>query len=167
MKKIMAVMMAALFLFAFSVIPSWARTKKSQATSQVAEKKKKSDLKKAKELLDQKRLDLENTQWDVALKLPSGEKKADDRLVFKNAQFSSRELELKGFKPASYSLALQDDGTVVFETMQPSEKEGTVFWKGEFSSDNASLHGMLSEVFADQSSRDIYFLGSKVPQDAE
>ena len=167
MKKIIAVTMVILFLFAFTVTQGWARTKKSKAIAEVAENKKKSDLKRTKELLDQKRLELENTQGDIAVKLSSGEKKVDDGLVFKNTQFSSREVELRGFKAVSYSLALQDDGTVIFETMQSSEEGGTIFWKGEISPDNVSVRGMLSEVAVDQSSQDLYFSGSKVPQGVE
>jgi hypothetical protein len=167
MKKIIVAVTAVVFVFAFAGTQGWARTKKAKVTSAAAEKKKRNDLKKTREVLAQKRLDLENTQWDISLKLSSGEKTADDRLFFKKDKFSSRELELRGFKPTGYSLALQDDGVLVFETMQPSENGGTVFWRGEFGADNISVRGMVSRVFADQPSQDLYFSGSKAAQATE
>ncbi|MBI5873389.1 MAG: hypothetical protein HZB36_04510 [Candidatus Omnitrophica bacterium] len=164
MKKIIVAVVVAVFILGFTGKEVWARAKKTQSSQGAVEKNKKLSSKKTKELLEQKRLELENTSWDVEMKLASGEKKMTDRLIFKDKQFSSEGFVLGGFKPTSYSLTMKDDGVIVFETMQPGENGGTVFWKGEFGPDNISVRGITSQVSPDQTSQDLYFSGLKVQE---
>jgi hypothetical protein len=164
MKKIILAVVVAFVFLGSTGKEVWARAKKTQSSQSTAVKNKKLSPKKIKEILEQKRLELENTLWDVEMKLASGEKKMTDRLIFKDKQFSSEGLALGGFKPASYSLTMKDDGVIVFETMQPGENGGTVFWKGEFGPDNISVRGITSQVSPDQTSQDLYFSGLKVQE---
>ncbi len=147
-------------LIALGIITTW--------TAQEAFAKKKADTgakrtvdKKAKETLDKKRMDLDKTNWSLAL-VPSGKEgqKGVDILSFKENHILSRNMAAKGFNPTNYTLTIGDDGIVVFETMQTSEKEGTVFWRGEFAQDNTAMRGVMSWVTPDQKAHDFSFTAS-------
>lgn len=164
MKKTVFVIIAVLVISSQAVPQVWARAKKTKPEHGVSEKSRKLSAKKAKEILVQKRADLEGTEWDVEMKLPSGEKKSEDRLLFKEKQFLSEGFALQGLKPADYSLSMKDDGAIIFETMQPGEDGGMVFWRGEFSPDSTALRGIVSQVSADQKATDLYFSGVRVKE---
>lgn len=152
----------AVGILSVSGYEAYARPKKQKpAASQAGSSK---DAKRTKEILAKKRQDLENTSWVIEFApAPSdktGQKKADS-IGFKNNQFFSEGSLSKGFKPTNYSLNMQDDGAIIFETMQTSEKEGTLFWRGEFAQGANTLKGMISEVFPDQKTQDTYFTGTQ------
>jgi hypothetical protein len=172
MKKLIVVsLVAGVFLWSGASQIVWAKTKKtkekkSAETSKATKVKATSDNKK-KEALTQARSALNNSNWSVSFTgdLPKGMAPTDD-LTFKDNQFSSALFSGQGFCPTNFSLTMQDDGVVVFETMQTSEKDGTLFWRGELDADGKSMKGMFSHVLADQSSQDVYFSGNKASEAA-
>lgn len=167
MKKSIAVVLAAvLFLCGGAMENAWARAKKSKekvsSEEAKASKTKKPQENKQKEALTQARSAINNSTWSIVFSgtLPKG-MASGDTLVFKDNQFSSTLFSARGFEPTNFSLTMQDDGVVVFETMQASEKEGTIFWRGELGADQKTLRGMFSHVLSDKQTQDIYFSGSK------
>jgi hypothetical protein len=164
-KHLIWLMVAGLFL---SFVSGDVYAKRKTDTTAV----KKTGDKKSKEALAQKRLDLENTSWNIELISSAKEgTKSIDVLTFKDNQLLSRNFSARGFNPTNYTLTMGDDGTIVLETMQTSEKEGTVFWRGEFGQENTgtkTLRGMISHITPDQQAHDMSFSGvlvSAVPVD--
>ncbi|HAJ57199.1 MAG TPA: hypothetical protein DCL35_05460 [Candidatus Omnitrophica bacterium] len=121
--------------------------------------------KKLKNLLDDKRAELEDSQWDIEVTSQEGAGYVKDMLNFEDEKFISREFTAKGFGPVAYSLTYRDSGVFVFETMQESEVEGTVFWRGEFGPDGDVIRGTISQVYSDGKTKDLFFSGIKMRED--
>lgn len=162
MRKTLCVLVAVGFVFGLFTVCAFAKTKKAKSAEEGVKKEVRPSDKKAKEITAKKRAELANTTWNIEIAAPGeeGAKKLADLISFKDNQFSSQEFSKRGFVPTNYSLTVADDGVIVFETMQTSEKAGTVFWRGEFREQN-TLKGMLSEVSANQKTADYSFTGSK------
>jgi hypothetical protein len=63
--------------------------------------------------------------------------------------------ELRG---TNYTLTIQDDGKVVWETMQTSEKAGIVFRRREIDLNIEKMQGILSQRIDDKTTRDYAFV---------
>lgn len=112
----------------------------------------------AENLLETKRGALNNTQWDIDAAPLSGKgSKQQDVLVFRENKFSSEYFITLGFGASNYTLSVQEDGTAVFETMQTSEKEGIVFWRGECDTAMASCKGVFSRQLPGNKTEDYSF----------
>ena len=157
MKKYLVWLMIAGLFLSFAIGDAYAKRKTDTTAA-----RKTSD-KKVKEALDQKRAELKNTSWNIELiaSVKDGTKSADI-LTFEDNQLSSRNFLARGFNPTNYTLTMGDDGTIVVETMQTSEKEGTVFWRGEFIKEANLLRGMVSHITPDQQAHDLSFSGVQV-----
>ncbi len=116
---------------------------------------------KNKKELELRRQELEGSRWDIVVKTSSGQDQFSDRLIFEDKKFSSETFSSNGFVPVQYSLSMNNDGIVVFETMQAGKNGGVLFWKAEFGKDGDTLKGILSQVFEDQAGQDLYFSGRK------
>ena len=113
----------------------------------------------AKRLLsDKKKAALNNTEWELSMTPMSGKgNKEEDTLVFANNQISFPGYAKRGFPKTNYTLTVQDNGSVVWETMQTSEKSGTTFWRGELDAEMQTMRGVLSHQQADGASKDFSF----------
>ncbi|MFH1339065.1 MAG: hypothetical protein ABIH40_04425 [Candidatus Omnitrophota bacterium] len=110
-------------------------------------------------LLEKKQKLLNNTEWEIELSPLSGKgKKESDTLTFSNNQVSSKDLIRRGFSASNYTLSMQDDGNVVWETMQSSEKAGIAFWRGEIDPNVERMQGILSHRIDDKTTRDNTFV---------
>ena len=102
-------------------------------------------LKRERELLQRKKKALNNTEWDIEVFPLTGKgKKTKDTLVFKDMKIFSKALKAKKFPPTDYSLHINQDGTLVWETMQTSEKGELVFWRGEITPDMRFMKGVFT-----------------------
>jgi hypothetical protein len=144
--------------------------KPSETTAKPAEKKPdEKALEEARRarraLVDKKRKEMDNMQWEVDMVLVSGKgKKEADTIIFKEGQVSSANFSKKGFKPSNYSVNVQTDNTVVWETMQNSEKNGVAFWRGEMNENMDTMRGIISHRIDEKRKDDHSFLSvSKKP----
>jgi len=152
-----------------AVGPSKA-AKPQETTAKPAEKKPDEkaieEARKARRALtDRKRKEIDNMQWEVDMVLVSGKgKKETDTIIFKEGMVSSSNFGKKGFKPTNYSVNVQADNTVVWETMQNSEKNGVAFWRGEMNENMDTMRGIISHRIDDKKKDDYSFLSlSKKP----
>ena len=159
MKKIICFIVITALVLGLAESRAFARTRKQKDSAPVPQK---ASLNKTKELIEKKRSELDNTSWGIQISTSAGEKRLNDLLVFKDRKFYAERLASQGFGPVDYSLTVNDDGTTIIETMQASDREGTVFWRIELLQDQISLRGMVSRTSLDQTSQDLYFSGSKV-----
>jgi hypothetical protein len=120
------------------------------------------DQEKQRAMREQKRAQLNNSQWPAELLAMSGEgKKHKDTLLFKDNRFSSETYAKQGFAATNYTLSVQEDGSMVWETMQTAENGQLVFWRGEISSDMKSMRGVVSKQKAAGESEDYSFVCSE------
>ncbi len=92
---------------------------------------------KAKQILSSK-------EWAIYL-TAMGEKKAKtetDALIFTEGKVTSKNLSAKGYPTTNYTATVQENGTIVWETMQTAEKGGTAFYRGEL--EGQAMRGVLS-----------------------
>jgi len=111
-----------------------------------------------KQLVEKKRKEIDNTEWQIELAPLSGKgKKEADTLVFKGGQVGLSGYSKKGFAPTNFTLSVQEDGMVVWETMQTSEKSGIAFWRGEMA-DGQTMRGIFSYHPDDKTTIDYSFI---------
>lgn len=111
-----------------------------------------------KQLVEKKRKEIDNTEWQIEMTPLSGKgKKEGDTLLFKAGQVSLSGYAKKGFAPTNFTLSVQDDGMVVWETMQTSEKSGIAFWRGEMA-DSQVMRGIFSYHPDDKTTIDYSFI---------
>lgn len=94
-------------------------------------------------LLEKKRAELNNTAWDIdVVRMADKERvRTPDRLVFFDKKVYSEKFQAKGYKASNYSMRIQPDGSVIWETMQTKEGEGQLFLRGNLRKD--LMDGMM------------------------
>lgn len=180
MKRIVVVLAGVSFLVSFNTTANaawWNKPKKeTQATepANIKEQKKKeeapkpvevknvdkqkqADQARKKQLLSAKLEALNNTEWRVEI-WPAGskEKKQVFTLKFSNHKFAS-DFPAQDFPQTNFTPTYNDDGSLIWETMQTSEKQGVAFWRGEFSADSTSMRGLISHQLPNKTNKDYSF----------
>lgn len=74
--------------------------------------------------------DLENTQWQIRIISLSDGKVYNDVVYFEEGKFVSQNYFLKSYAPSDYSLIIEDEDKIIWETAQEGP-QGAVFWRGE------------------------------------
>jgi hypothetical protein len=114
-----------------------------------------------RKLQEKKRGELNNTEWELDLMPMSGKgNKESETIVFKNNQVSLLGYGRRGFPTTNYTVTVQDDGSVVWETMQTSEKAGIAFLRGEIDAGMQNMRGVLSHRINDTTSQDFSFIST-------
>ncbi|MDO8748542.1 MAG: hypothetical protein Q7J72_05445 [Candidatus Omnitrophota bacterium] len=106
--------------------------------------------KKANEALAQKEWQIEVTEMSAKKMKPE-----IDVLTFAEGKVISKNYSAKGYSPTNITLTVQDNGTIVWETMQTNPEHGTVFWRGELS--NGLISGAVSLQPKKGGNEDYYF----------
>ncbi len=117
---------------------------------------------KAKRAIAQKKLnELNNTEWLIDLSsMTTKGKKETDTITFKDNQVSIASFAKKGFPTTNFTLTVQEDGLVIWETMQTSEKSGIAFWRGELDSKLQTMRGVVSHQIDKKSKQDYSFVST-------
>lgn len=96
------------------------------------------------EIIAKKKAELNGTEWTVEMKPMSGKGKAEtDVITFAEDKVSSKNLSNAGYPATNFTVRLEEDGTVIWETMQTSEKDGQAFWRGDIN--EGVMRGVLSK----------------------
>jgi hypothetical protein len=103
---------------------------------------------------------LDGTQWQIKLTTTTVKTPSEDRIRFEKGRFTSPLFRPKGFSTSNYTLTEEAGAPVIWETMQTSEAEGTLSWRGELGGD--AMHGVASWRKPDGAVVNYTFAGSKV-----
>lgn len=108
---------------------------------------------------------LNNQEWQIELTPLNAAanakvKKEMDVVIFKDNKVSIAGFGKKGFIPTNYSLTVQEDGMIIWETMQTSQNAGTAFWRGEMPKDMLSIRGVVSHVIDAKTKNDYSFVST-------
>ena len=180
MKRVMiGVVCACVFFACADRAQAWSFGKKKEAVQQTSgdaaqaqtaapAREAKPDTKALEQAAKQRRdaqqrkmAELNNTEWQIELTPLGGKgKKETDVVAFKDSQISFAAYMKKGFPATNFTLTVGDDGMVVWETMQGSEKAGTAFWRGEMSKDMQSMRGILSYQMDAKTKTDYSFVST-------
>jgi putative transposase len=85
--------------------------------------------------------DLKSTEWEIALTAAHGVQSADT-ITFTDGKFVSANLNGLGFPATNYSLSIENDGRIIWETMQTSITGAVASWHGEIEHDK--MRGIVS-----------------------
>ncbi len=97
-----------------------------------------------KELSAAKKQELNGTQWNVTVKPLSGGGSAEsDVIIFSDGQMSSKNLQSAGFEATDFTVRVEEDGTVIWETMQVDGKDNFAFWRGDIN--EGVMRGVLTQ----------------------
>lgn len=104
-------------------------------------------------LRQEKRKQLDNTQWEIEIKAIEGKtKEQTDILVFEDNRFYSDRSSKEGFNATNYTISIKDEEIVIWETMQTAEEGKINFWRGEISDKMTSMRGITSKKLPDGTS---------------
>lgn len=121
-----------------------------------------------RELVEKKRQEMNGFSWEIEMTPMAGKgKKFSESVIFSDGKVSFKNFSLKGFEPTNFSLKLQDDKTLVWETMQTSEKSGVLFWRGEISPDNKIMRGVASHQVNEKTKEGYTFVSLSKQDQAE
>ncbi|MGH7412122.1 MAG: hypothetical protein ACREJ6_13820 [Candidatus Methylomirabilis sp.] len=107
---------------------------------------------------------LDGTRWRIEMTAPSIKAPAEDQIHFEKGKFTSPIFEPKGFSASNYTLTEQDGAPLIWETMQTSETEGTLSWRGELGGD--IMRGVASWQKPDGTVVNYTFTGRKAVVEA-
>jgi len=117
-------------------------------TAPKADKAIEKELKDKRDAVAKKMNMLNNTEWQIEMApmaaAAAKAKKEIEIVTFKNSQVTFTGFGKKGFPTTNLTLTIQDDGSVIWETMQTSEKNGVCFWRGELDKTMMNMRGVLS-----------------------
>lgn len=74
--------------------------------------------------------DLENAQWQIRIISLSEGKVQNDVVYFEDGKFISQNYSLKDYPPSDYSLIIEDENKITWESAQAGP-EGVISWRGE------------------------------------
>jgi hypothetical protein len=134
--------------------------KETEELQKKTDKVEEGAIKARKAKTQQKLAEMDNTEWQIELSPLSGKgKKEAETVYFKDNKVSFAVYGKKGFPATNFTLTVQEDGMVIWETMQTSEKNGIAFWRGELDQNLQSMRGVLSHQI-DQKTKQDYFFAS-------
>ena len=92
---------------------------------------------------DEARAKLDGTSWTSQLRSDKTGKTYQVTLTFQGRTVRSAWLSKAGYGSSNYSPRVEEDGLVVWETMQSKEGEGLAFWRGEVQ--GTKMSGVLNK----------------------
>lgn len=105
---------------------------------------------------------LDGTRWRIQMITPSIKAPSEDQVHFEKGKFTSPLFEPKGFSASHYTLTEEKGAPLIWETMQTSETEGTLSWRGELGGD--TMRGVASWQKSDGTVVNYSFTGRKVAE---
>ena len=105
--------------------------------------------------------DLNGTIWEVELISVSedgSQKPIKDKIKFDGKSFVSYYFSSQGFLPTNYSVTVQQNGFITWETVQRNPKGETVSWRGDWQGNR--MEGALSYRPAGMTPQDFSFMSN-------
>ena len=127
-------------------VPSPKKEPAAQAAASQPSQKEVAKDEKDRKFLEEKKKELENTKWAIAVgPLNEGKYPESDVLYFFGNKLVFLKFKAKGYGSSHYTLRLQPDNSATLETMQTNEKTGAkIFWRGDWIGE--IMRGNFSEI---------------------
>jgi REP element-mobilizing transposase RayT len=107
--------------------------------------------------------DLNGTVWEVELVsvgVDGVERPIKDQIVFSGKSFESHYFSSQGFSPSNYTVTINHNGVVTWETMQRNDRGETIVWRGDWN--GKKMEGVMSYRPAGQSPQDFSFMSNQL-----
>ena len=99
---------------------------------------------KRRDLIIKEKAGLNNTEWDIEVVPLGGGSATKDTITFREKKVSLLGLSKKKFPPTNYTLTVQENGGVVWETMQTTTHGEVAFIRGEIDPAMETMQGIIS-----------------------
>lgn len=106
--------------------------------------------------------DLNGTVWEVELISVSSDgtkRPIKDKIAFNGRSFKSYYFSSQGFSPSNYTVNVQNNGLITWETMQTNERGERVSWRGD--REGKKMDGVLSYQGTGHQPQDFSFMSSR------
>lgn len=118
------------------------------------------DIQDLRKLAETKKAELNNTKWAITVSPMSGPGKGEADIVeFADNKVISKNMASAGFPPADFNVRVLEDGTVVWDAMQQTEKGDIMLWRGDIS--GGVMSGVLSRRDSNGKVFDFKFTGTR------
>lgn len=103
---------------------------------------------------------LSGTSWQVQIFPTTGQEQAiqQDHLEFREGKVVSDLLSAQGVSPSNYTLTLEPDGVVVWQTMQTDPVGTVVCWRGEWR--GTMMRGVMTRQLPGSIATNLSFIGT-------
>lgn len=112
--------------------------------------------------------ELEGTAWEIQL-MPmyaaDSTSPQRDHLTFHDGRIASQALAAQGVQATNYTLTVQPNGAVLWETIQTSQSGDVICWRGE--REGQAMRGIVTRQTAGRAAENFTFVGAQRPMRSE
>jgi len=108
---------------------------------------------------DDKVSELRSSEWQVKLVSAESKEEQADILSFVDGKFVSAKMNELGYQSSNYSVMVEDDNKIIWETMQTGPDGAIVSWRGEIK--EGKMSGIVSLRQKDKEPQDFSFISIK------
>ena len=103
--------------------------------------------------------DLRSSEWQVKMVATNSKAESADILSFVDGKFDSARMNELGYPSSNYSITVEDNNKIIWETMQTSPDGGVVSWRGEIA--EGKMNGIASLRQTGKEPQDFSFISLK------
>ena len=103
--------------------------------------------------------ELRSSEWQVKMVAADSEEESADVLSFVDGKFVSARMNDLGYESSNYSITVEDNNKIIWETMQTGPDGGVVSWRGEI--EEGRMNGIASLRQEGKAPRDFSFISLK------
>ena len=103
--------------------------------------------------------ELRSSEWQVKMVSDISKEEQSDTLTFVDGKFVSAKMNELGYSSSNYSITVEDDNKIIWETMQTGPGGGVVSWRGEI--EEGKMNGIVSLRQIGKEPQDFSFISLK------
>jgi hypothetical protein len=110
---------------------------------------------------------ISGTMWDIQLYTISADGKMtpiQDKIHFDGKSFNSNYLSSKGFYPSNYTVRMNKNGSITWETVQRNSQGEMVSWHGDWQGNR--MEGVMSYQSENSNAKDFSFMSNQLGSQA-
>ena len=100
-----------------------------------------------------------SSEWQVKMISSGSKEETADTLSFVDGQFASAKMSELGYSRSNYSITVEDNNKIIWETMQTGSDGSVVSWRGEI--EEGKMNGIVSLRQKDKEPQDFSFMSLK------
>ncbi|MFA5100307.1 MAG: transposase [Candidatus Omnitrophota bacterium] len=103
--------------------------------------------------------ELRSSEWQIKMVSGISKEEQADTLTFVDGKFVSAKMNELGYPGSNYSITVEDDNKIIWETMQTGPDGGVVSWRGEI--EEGKMNGIVSLRQTGKDPQDFSFVSLK------
>ncbi|HNQ51309.1 MAG TPA: transposase [Candidatus Omnitrophota bacterium] len=103
--------------------------------------------------------ELRSSEWQIKMVSGASKEEQADTITFVEGKFVSAKMNELGYPSSNYSITVEDDNKIIWETMQTASDGSVVSWRGEIEA--GKMSGVVSLRQKDKEPQDFSFMSLK------